>query len=97
MTDSQTQNKFRIYNRYDAIEQNFEEKDNNVYQLITNASYVRISHDDNGDVFGVDPEGGPMIVKDSFLSDYSTEAPHLWIDKIMIQGKGDIFIYTKTI
>jgi hypothetical protein len=38
-----------------------------------------------------------MIVKDSFLSDYSTEAPHLWIDKIMIQGKGDIFIYTKTI
>ena len=78
MTDSQTQNKFRIYNRYDAIEQNFEEKDNNVYQLITNASYVRISHDDNGDVFGVDPEGGPMIVKDSFLSDYVQNRSCQW-------------------
>jgi len=67
-------------------------KDNNKwYYDCDGAHYVRSAMDDDGELVMIDPDGGPAIYKDDFLSEVHDNLPHVKILKITFDREKNLY------
>lgn len=67
-------------------------KDNNMwYYDCDGAHYVRSAMDDDGELVMIDPDGGPAIYKDDFLSEVHDNLPHVKILKITFDREKNLY------